>query len=76
MAKKTYQIKINPKKLEFLRNGEIYCFKCFENFGNLEALDQHKAYDPDMGEFCLPPRIAQLTPQKNFVGAVVWRITY
>lgn len=76
MAKKTYQIKFNPKTREILRNSEVYCFKCFENFGNLETLYLHQFLTDDGEEICLPPKFVPLTPQKNFAGVIVWRETF
>jgi hypothetical protein len=40
MAKKIYKLIQNPKTKGFLRNAEIYCEKCFENFGDEQGLGE------------------------------------
>ena len=76
MAKKLYKLIQNPKTKEFLRNREVYCEKCFENFGDIYTLDLHRSVIGDPDSDCRNPRGIPLTPQRNFTGAVVWRVTF
>jgi hypothetical protein len=76
MAKRTYQINRNPKTGSFLRNKEVYCGRCFENFGDDYTLEMHRSNGGELDSKCLPPKSIPLTPQRNFAGAVVWRVTF
>jgi hypothetical protein len=76
MAKRTYQIIRNPKTGSFLRNKEVYCGRCFENFGDDYTLEMHRTNGGELDSKCLPPKSIPLTPQRNFSGAVVWRVTF
>ena len=76
MAKRTYQINRNPKTGSFLRNKEVYCGRCFENFGDDFSLEMHRSNGGELDSKCLPPKSIPLTPQRNFAGAVVWRVTF
>ena len=76
MARRTYQIKQNPKTGSFLRNKEVYCERCFDNFGDIYTLEMHKTNREEPDSECIPPKNIPLTPQRNFSGAVVWRVTF
>lgn len=76
MAKKIYKLIQNPHTKAFLRNREVYCEKCFENFGDEYTLDIHRTVSGDPQSDCIYPKSIPLTPQRNFNGAVVWRVTF
>ena len=76
MAKRIYKILRNPETGSFLRNKEVYCGRCFENFGDSYTLDLHRTNGGELDSECLPPKSIPLTPQRNFAGAVVWRVTF
>jgi hypothetical protein len=76
MAKATYKIIRNPHTGSFLRNREVYCEHCFENFGDQFTLEIHRPNDGNLEGKCFPPKKIPLTPQRNFSGAVVWRVTF
>ena len=76
MAKRTYKIIRNPHTGSFLRNKEVYCGRCFENFGDEFTLNMHRTDAGSLESKCLPPKKIPLTPQHNFSGAVVWRVTF
>ena len=76
MAKRTYKITRNPHTGSFLRNKEVYCDYCFENFGDQFTMEIHKPDDGNLESKCTPPKTIPLTPQRNFSGAVVWRVTF
>jgi hypothetical protein len=76
MAKKIYKLIQNPKTKGFLRNAEVYCEKCFENFGDEQTLNIHRSIGGDPNSDCIYPKSIPLTPQRNFDGAVVWRVTF
>ncbi len=76
VAKRTYKIIRNPHTGSFLRNKEVYCGHCFENFGDQFTLEIHRPDDGNLESKCTPPKRIPLTPQRNFSGAVVWRVTF
>lgn len=76
MAKRTYKITRNPHTGSFLRNKEVYCEHCFENFGDQLTLEIHRPYEGFLENQCFLPKKIPLTPQRNFSGAVVWRVTF
>jgi hypothetical protein len=76
MAKRTYKIIRNPHTGSFLRNKEVYCDHCFENFGDQFTMEIHRPDDANLEGKCTPPKGIPLTPQRNFSGAVVWRVTF
>ena len=76
MAKRLYKLIQNPKTKAFLRNREVYCEKCFENFGDEQTLNIHRSVIGDPHSDCRTPKSIPLTPQRNFTGAVVWRVTF
>lgn len=76
MAKLNYKIIRNPQTGSFLRNKEVYCEYCFENFGDQFTMEIHRPDDGNLESKCTPPKRIPLTPQRNFSGAVVWRVTF
>jgi hypothetical protein len=76
MAKATYKIIRNPHTGSILRNREVFCGRCFENFGDEYTLNMHRTAGGDLESECLLPKSIPLTPQRNFSGAVVWRVTF
>ena len=76
MAKLNYKIIRNPQTGSFLRNKEVYCEYCFENFGDQFTLNIHRTNGDELDSKCFPPKKIPLTPQRNFSGAVVWRVTF
>lgn len=76
MAKRTYKITRNPETGSILRNEEVFCGRCFENFGDLTTLAIHRTDGRKLDSECLTPKSIPLTPQRNFSGAVVWRVTF
>ena len=76
MKKRTYKVSQNPKTKSLLRNEEVHCIHCFENFGDLEILAMHMSQGENFECICLSPKSIPLTPQRNFSGAVVWRVTF
>jgi hypothetical protein len=76
MDKRLYKLIQNSKTKAFLRNQEVYCEKCFENFGDKYTLDLHHSVIGDPHSDCRTPKSIPLTPQRNFNGAVVWRVTF
>ena len=76
MAKRIYKIIRNPHTGAFLRNKEVYCDYCFENFGDQFTLNIHRTNGDELDSKCFPPKKIPLTPQRNFSGAVVWRVTF
>jgi hypothetical protein len=76
MPKKIYKLIQNPETKRFLRNREVFCPLCFENFGDEFTLNIHRKKVEESKSECINPREIPLTPQKNFDGAVVWRVTF
>jgi hypothetical protein len=76
MAKRTYKIIRNSHTGSFLRNKEVYCDHCFENFGDQFTMEIHRPDNGNLESKCTPPKKIPLTPQRNFSGAVVWRVTF
>lgn len=76
MARRTYKVEQNPKTGSFIRNKEVYCGRCFENFGDIYTLEMHRTNREESDSDCMSPKSIGLTPQRNFSGAVVWRVTF
>ena len=76
MAKRTYKIIRNPHTGSFIRNREVFCRHCFENFADQFTLDIHRTNGEELDSKCFHPKKIPLTPQRNFSGAVVWRVTF
>ena len=77
MAKKdTYNIRLNPKTMGFIRNREVYCGRCYENFGNIGTLELHRTDGGSLESKCLPPKSVGLVPQRNFDNQIVWRANF